>query len=202
MDFKSYFQESFAISAQNLQRLSESKEVLEASMKAAQWIVESQLAGGTLFIGGNGGSAADAQHIAAELVGKLDKDRNPLPAMALTTDSSYLTAVGNDYGYDHVFERQVRGLMKPKDIFLAITTSGNSKNILLALEACRKKGVKSILLSGKSGGAAKERNLADLYIVAPGPHTANIQEAHIAIYHALCFAVEKALIEKGHIQYL
>lgn len=202
MDFKSYFQQSFAASAENLLKLSQSPEVLSSVMTAAEWITESQLQGGTLFTAGNGGSAADAQHIAAELVGKLDKDRNPMPAMALTTDTSYITAVGNDYGYDYVFERQVRGLMKEKDVFLAITTSGNSKNILLALEAARQKKVRTILLTGKNGGKAKEQNLADLYIVAPGAHTANIQEAHIAIYHAICFAVEKSLIESGHIRYL
>lgn len=202
MDLKAYFQESFVASAENISRLAQSKDVLTQVTTAADWIVQSQLQGGTLFTAGNGGSAADAQHIAAELVGKLDRDRNPLPAMALTTDTSYITAVGNDYGYDFIFERQVRGLMKTNDIFLPITTSGNSKNILLALEACRKKGVKTILLTGKNGGKAKEQNLADLYIVAPGSQTALIQEAHIAIYHALCFAVEKTLIERGHIRYL
>ncbi len=201
MNFKAHFEQSFQTSAENIQNLARSSQVLEAVATAADWIVQSQLKGGMLYVAGNGGSAADAQHIAAELVGKLDKDRTPIPAMALTTDTSYLTAVGNDYGYDFIFERQAMGLFKKDDIFLAITTSGSSKNILLALEACRKKGVKSILLTGKTGGKAKEQNLADLFIVAPGAHTAVIQEAHIAIYHALCFAIEKGLIEKGHIKY-
>ncbi|MCX7979134.1 MAG: SIS domain-containing protein, partial [Bdellovibrionaceae bacterium] len=157
--------------------------------------------GGKVLLCGNGGSAADAQHIAAELVAKLDKDRTSLPAVALTVDTSLLTAVGNDYGYEWLFHRQVKGLVRKNDIFLAITTSGNSANILRGLEACREVGATSILLTGKGGGKARAMNLADHYVIAPGDHTAQIQEAHIVIYHSICFMVERALIESGHARY-
>lgn len=202
MDFRAYVTESFQNSARASQMLAESAEVRDAVIKAAEWIIGSYQKGGTLFTAGNGGSAADAQHIAAEMVGKLDKDRTSLPSYAMTVDSSLLTAVGNDYGYDWIFARQVQGLVKAQDIFLGITTSGNSTNIIKALEECRKKGAKSILLTGKDGGKAKAENLADLCIVAPGSNTALIQQNHISIYHALCFMVEKGLIETGHIKYL
>ena len=150
---------------------------------------------------GNGGSAADAQHVAAEMVGKLDKDRTSLPAFAMTVDSSLLTAVGNDYGYDHIFARQVQGLMGSNDIFVGITTSGNSRNILNAMKVCREKKIKSILLTGKTGGEIAREKLADLVLIAPGEHTAAIQECHLVIEHALCFMTEKALIESGHAVY-
>ncbi|HEY8271514.1 MAG TPA: SIS domain-containing protein [Pseudobdellovibrionaceae bacterium] len=201
MDFKAYIRESLEMSAKNMVALSQSAEVLNSFAGAIKTIVESYKKGGCMYIAGNGGSAADAQHISAELVGKLSRDRTPIRAFALTVDSSFLTAVGNDYGYDHIFSRQVMGLMKPEDCFLAITTSGNSNNIITALEACRKLGAKSILLSGKDGGKIKALNLADHYIIAPGSNTANIQEAHIAIYHTLCFMIEKSLIEDGLVKY-
>lgn len=201
MDYKSYIKESFLTSALNIKALSENVEVMSQVAAAAELIVNSYKSGGCLFIAGNGGSAADAQHIAAELVAKLDKDRTALPAYAMTTDTSLLTAIGNDYGYDYCFSRQVKGLVKPKDIFLGITTSGNSGNILKALEACREQGVKSIVLTGKTGGKVKEQGLADHLIIAPGSHTANIQEAHIVIYHTICFMIEKALVESGHVKY-
>ncbi|MGZ3796651.1 MAG: D-sedoheptulose-7-phosphate isomerase, partial [Pseudobdellovibrionaceae bacterium] len=185
----------------NLVALSQSEEVLNNFAGAMETIVGSYKKGGCMYIAGNGGSAADAQHISAELVGKLAQDRTPIRAFALTVDTSFLTAVGNDYGYDHIFSRQVMGLMKPEDTFLAITTSGNSSNIITALEACRKVGAKSILLSGKGGGKIKAMNLADHYLIAPGSSTANIQEAHITIYHTLCFMIEKALIEAGLVKY-
>lgn len=201
MDFKSYIRESFQMAAKNMQAVAESEELLNSFAAATHTIVESYKKGGCLFIAGNGGSAADAQHISAELVGKLSKDRTPIRAFAMTVDTSFLTAVGNDYGYDFIFSRQVTGLMKPEDTFLAISTSGNSANITKALEACRKVGAKSILLSGKDGGKAKSQNLADHYIIAPGSNTANIQEAHIVTYHTLCFMVEKALVEAGIVKY-
>lgn len=201
MDYKAYIRESFQMAAQNTLALSQSEEVLNSFAGAIHTIVESYKKGGCMYIAGNGGSAADAQHIAAELVGKLAKDRTPIRAFAMTVDTSFLTAVGNDYGYDHIFSRQVMGLMKPEDTFLAITTSGNSSNIITALEACRKVGAKSILLSGKDGGKIKAMNLADHYIIAPGSNTANIQEAHIVTYHTLCFMIEKALVEAGLVKY-
>ena len=201
MDRRAYVKSSFQESFETFKILAENADVQAKVVQAADLIIHSYENKGTLFIAGNGGSAADAQHIAAEMVGKLAQDRTPLPAFAMTVDSSLLTAVGNDYGYNEIFSRQVEGLMKPQDVFLGITTSGNSENLLAAFRMCREKGVKSILLSGKEGGEAQKQNLADVVILAPGAHTARIQECHIAIYHTLCFLTEKSLIESGHIQY-
>ena len=199
MSSLNFIKQSLSESAQNLTSLSSHPQLPELMAKASDWICESFRNKGKLLLAGNGGSAADAQHIAAELVAKLSKDRTSIPALSLCVDSSLVTAIGNDYGYDFVFERQLQGLANPQDIFLAITTSGNSKNILKALERCRQMKVKSILLTGFEGGRAKE--LADLTLVAPGTHTAQIQESHVAIYHCLCFLVEKTLIDSGHIKY-
>lgn len=147
--------------------------------------------GGRLYIAGNGGSAADAQHLAAEFVVRLKHDRAPLPAEALTVDSSILTAIGNDYGYDELFARQVAGKMREGDVFLGITTSGKSKNIVRALEQCREMGLTSIVFAGKGGGLAKA--LADYCIVVPGEETGTIQELHIVLAHTLCECVEAEL---------
>jgi D-sedoheptulose 7-phosphate isomerase len=178
---------------------------LNASIDAKKWLIEdiinSQIFedatsevinryknGGRLYIAGNGGSAADAQHLAAEFVSKLAKDRNPLPAEALTVDSSILTAIGNDYGFEKVFSRQIQGKITYKDIFLAITTSGMSPNILEALKMCNEMNVPSILFTGKDGGDAK--SLATYTIIAPGETTAIIQEIHLVMEHTLCQSVE------------
>lgn len=159
--------------------------------RAVAALVAAYRNGGRLYIAGNGGSAADAQHLAAEFVVRLARDRAPLPAEALTVDSSILTAIGNDYGYDQVFSRQVAGKMRQGDFFLGITTSGNSVNIVRALEQCRKMGIASIVFSGKGGGAVKA--LADYCLVAPGSETSTIQELHIVLAHTLCESVEAAL---------
>lgn len=158
---------------------------------ATEQVVRRYREGGRLYIAGNGGSAADAQHLAAEFVSKLARDRAPLPAEALSTDSSILTAIGNDYGFEQVFARQLKGKLTARDIFLGITTSGRSPNILRALEVCREKGVPSILFTGHDGGTAKA--LADYCVIAPGPSTAAIQEMHILLAHSLCECVERAL---------
>lgn len=149
--------------------------------------------GGRLYIAGNGGSAADAQHVAAEFVSKLARDRAPLPAEALTVDTSILTAIGNDYGFDQVFSRQIQGKMTERDMFLGITTSGNSPNILRALETCREMGIPSIVFSGRDGGAA--RAMASFCITASGTTTASIQELHIVLAHSLCECVEQAIFD-------
>jgi D-sedoheptulose 7-phosphate isomerase len=199
-----FLKESFQGSAENLQQLAhgESADQLNQSItKVVSSIVSSYENKGCLYTAGNGGSAADAQHIAAEMLGKLSKDRTPLKAYAMSVDTSFLTAVGNDYGYDFIFSRQVEGMMSPQDIFLGITTSGNSKNLVKAFEMCQKLKIPSVLLSGGTGGIIAERKLADHVILAPGRHTAQIQEAHIAIYHAMCFAIEYALIASGKISY-
>jgi D-sedoheptulose 7-phosphate isomerase len=147
--------------------------------------------GGKLMIAGNGGSAADAQHIAAEFLSRLNFDRNPLPAIALTTDTSVLTAIGNDYGFEHVFERQVRGLGRPGDVFIAISTSGRSPNVLAALRAARKIRVVTVGFSGDG-----EREMAahcDHYLAAPCAETPLIQQIHIVAAHAICGLVERNL---------
>jgi D-sedoheptulose 7-phosphate isomerase len=153
-------------------------------------------AGGRLYIAGNGGSAADAQHLAAEFVSRLARDRAPLPAEALTTDSSILTAIGNDYGFEQVFARQLAAKAGARDVFLGITTSGASPNIVAALAQCKRSGTASIVLSGRGGGAVKA--LADHCIVAPGEATSTIQELHIVLAHTLCESVEAALFFPEH----
>ena len=158
---------------------------------AAELVVARYRAGGRLYIAGNGDSAADAQHLAAEFVSKLARDRAPLAAEALTTDTSILTAIGNDYGYEQVFSRQLAGKASAADVFLGITTSGKSPNILLALQQCRSMGVPSIVLCGHDGGPA--RALADHCLIVPGTATSTIQELHIVLAHTLCEAVEVAI---------
>lgn len=140
---------------------------------------------------GNGGSAADAQHVAAELVNRFQMDRDALPAIALTTDTSILTAIGNDAGYEQVFARQVRALVQPGDVAVGFSTSGNSSNVLNGVLAAREKGGVTIGFTGRSGGQLK--NLVDHCLCAPSDSTPRIQEAHIAIWHAICAAVEQEL---------
>jgi D-sedoheptulose 7-phosphate isomerase len=144
--------------------------------------------GKKVLVAGNGGSAADAQHIAAELSGRFEKERKALPAIALTTDTSAITAIANDYGYNRVFSRQVEALAAPGDLFIGISTSGNSQGILNALESAKIAGCKTLGLSGRDGG--KMNDLCDLNIVIPSDVTARIQEMHILIGHILCKAVD------------
>jgi len=147
--------------------------------------------GGKLLLCGNGGSASDSQHIAAELTGRFLNDRRPLAAVALTTDTSALTSIANDYTFDEVFSRQVMGLGSKGDCLLAISTSGNSRNVLRAAEVARAAGIRVIGLLGRDGGSL--RALCDVAIVVPSATTARIQEAHIFIGHTLCAMVEEAL---------
>lgn len=167
---------------------SASLKMFSASVEA---VIKCYKQGGRIYIAGNGGSAADAQHLAAEFVSKLARDRAPLPAEALTVDSSILTAIGNDYGYVQIFSRQLLGKATSKDVFLGITTSGQSKNILLALEQCKAIGIPSLVFCGRDGGAAKA--LADYAVVVPGIATSTIQELHIVLAHTLCECVEIAM---------
>jgi D-sedoheptulose 7-phosphate isomerase len=164
---------------------------LEPIAAAAKAIVQSLRMGRKLIIFGNGGSAGDAQHIAAEFVGRFQAERRALPAIALTTDTSTITAIGNDYGFDRIFERQVEALGNSGDVALAISTSGNSPNVLRGLEATRELDLFSIGLTGASGGQMKER--ADICVCVPSDSTPRIQEAHILIGHILCRAVEQVL---------
>ncbi len=147
--------------------------------------------GGKILLFGNGGSAADAQHIAAELSGRYKSERRGLPGIALTTDTSVLTAVGNDYGYDRIFDRQVEALANRGDVLIGISTSGNSKNVLRALSLGQNIGCKTIGLSGKDGGAMHD--FCDVNIVVPSDDTPRIQEMHIMIGHIICQAIDDAL---------
>jgi D-sedoheptulose 7-phosphate isomerase len=158
--------------------------------KACLIIVSVLKHGKKVLIAGNGGSAADAQHIAAELSGRFVKERKALPGIALTVDSSALTAIANDYGYNHVFSRQLEALAQPGDLFIGISTSGNSQGILNAFESASKIGCKTLGLSGRDGG--KMNSLCDLNIIVPSEVTARIQEIHILIGHILCKAVDDA----------
>ncbi|RZK82415.1 MAG: SIS domain-containing protein [Pedobacter sp.] len=145
--------------------------------------------GAKVLLAGNGGSAADAQHIAAELTGRFVKERKALPAIALTVDTSAITAISNDYGFERVFARQLEAFANPEDLFIAISTSGNSANIVSALHAAKAIGCKTIGLSGRDGGIMNE--LCDLNIVIPEDNTASIQEMHILIGHIFCKAVDQ-----------
>ena len=157
-------------------------------------ITHSMRAGGKLLLAGNGGSAGDAQHVAAEFTGRMLYDRDPLPALALTTDTSALTAIGNDYGYEKVFERQVRALGREGDVLLASSTSGNSPSILLALDAARAQGMATLGFTGSGGGRMADR--ADLLLRAPTDWTPVIQQIHITAAHVICSLVERAIYPK------
>lgn len=187
--------------SQNLKVLQDASSLHDEFVKMMDLLVDTYKKGGALFVAGNGGSAADAQHFVAELVVKLAKDRTPIKAFALTVDTSILTATGNDFSYDDIFSRQVEGLMTSKDVFMGITTSGNSPNILKSFAMCKKIGAKSILLSGKDGGKAVKESMADINLIAPGPNTARIQEVHEILYHTICLALEKRLVEEGIVSY-
>ncbi len=163
---------------------------LRAIENAADILIKAYKAGGKSLWAGNGGSAADSQHMAAELVNKFRMDRPGLPAMALTVDSSILTSVGNDYGYENVFSRQIEACGRPGDVFVGISTSGNSMNLVRALEKCREKGIVSIALVGES---PCRMDAYDIVIHVPSDETPRIQECHTLIGHILCDMVEKAM---------
>ena len=167
--------------------ISLSKKIEESS----DVIAKSLLSGGTIFWCGNGGSAADSQHIAAEFVGRFKKNRKPLRSIALTTDSSVLTCIANDYSYEEIFSRQLSGLGRDGDTLVVITTSGESKNIKQVLLQAKKMKIKTIALLGKKGGACKD--YADIPLIIQSDTTARIQEIHILIEHLLCELVEKKL---------
>ena len=166
--------------------------------QCVQTLIETLNGGGKILTMGNGGSAADAQHLAAEFVGRFLLERKALPAIALTTDTSILTAIGNDYGYDEVFKRQVEALAGPADVVIGISTSGNSVNVEKAMQSAREKGCRTIGFLGRDGGRIAA--LCDVALTVPVQHTPHIQEAHLVIIHILCDLVEQALFvpsEKG-----
>jgi len=159
--------------------------------RAAREITATVKRGGTVLICGNGGSAADSQHFAAELTGRFQRERRALPAVALTTDTSSLTALANDYGFDIVFERQVEALGRRRDLLVAISTSGRSPNVLKAVRRAKRIGMRTIGLTGRDGGTLAR--VADLPLIMPASSTARIQECHICVIHILCELVERDL---------
>jgi len=162
-----------------------------AVAEAAEAVIQCLETGGTVFFCGNGGSAADSQHLAAEFSGRFQIERAPLAAMALSTNTSALTAIGNDYGYDHVFSRQLEGLGTPGDVLIAISTSGGAKSVHRAVAIARRLGMTTIAMTGAKGGAFA--SACDVALVTPSDVTSHIQEGHIAMGHALCLIVEKAI---------
>lgn len=172
------------------------RELTPLIAEMAMLLTDTFRSGGKLMVMGNGGSAADSQHFAAEIVSRFRMERPGLPAIALSTDTSILTAIGNDYGFDVVFRRQVEALAKPGDMVVGISTSGNSTNVKMALELAREKGCRTIALLGRDGGSIK--GVSDLALVVPSNDTPQIQEGHIAIIHIVCDLVEKGMFgEEG-----
>ena len=162
---------------------------------AAQILLNCITSGGKVLACGNGGSAGDAQHFAAELVGRFERERPGLPAISLATDTSILTAVGNDYGYQQVFSKQVQALGQPGDVLLAISTSGNSGNVIAAIEAAHEKDMAVIALTGKGGGRIGAMlSDRDMHICVPHDRTARIQEVHLLVIHCLCDAIDVSLL--------
>jgi D-sedoheptulose 7-phosphate isomerase len=178
------FSEHLKTSKATLESIGSSLEI------AANLCIDSLKNDGKILIFGNGGSAADAQHIAAELVGRYKVERRGLPAIALTTDTSALTAIGNDYGYEHVFERQVEALANKDDVVIGISTSGSSDNVISALKLAKERGCKTIGLSGRDGGDMN--TLCNVNLVVPAEDTPRIQEMHIVIGHTVCHLIDLA----------
>ncbi|MEZ8356730.1 MULTISPECIES: SIS domain-containing protein [Vibrio] len=184
----SYLNKSISVK----QKLISSNEVLAQVSKVADLIIEAYRNGNKVIIAGNGGSAADAQHIAAEFVSRFFFDRPGLPALALTTDTSMLTAIGNDYGFDKLFARQLQAQSRSGDIFIGISTSGNSENIINAMNLTKDLGVTSVALCGESG---KLKDMVDYSINVPSTVTPYIQECHICIGHMICAIVEEVIFK-------
>ncbi len=178
-----------AQSIATMTRVLRDESIHAAVVSAAHIITDALKAGHKLLVCGNGGSAADAQHLVAEFVARLTVDRPALRAVALTTDTSILTAIGNDHSYDNIFERQVEALGQPGDVLLAISTSGNSKNCVKALNQAKQLGVRTLAFTGNQGGAM--RDLAEINVIIPSQTTMNIQECHLALEHILCMLVER-----------
>lgn len=188
MERLNFFQKHISSSIETKQALLTNDSVLQNILKTSELCLEAYKRGNKVILAGNGGSAADSQHIAAEFVSRFEFDRPGLPALALTTDTSILTAIGNDYGFEKLFARQIEANGQPGDIFIGISTSGNSKNILAALAIAKAKGIKAIGLAG-SGGVIEHH--CDICIQVPSTHTPRIQESHILIGHMICAFVEE-----------
>jgi D-sedoheptulose 7-phosphate isomerase len=183
--------EHFRRSCETLDRAASDGAMMQAMIRATEAMAAALRSGNKILVAGNGGSAADAQHIAGEFLSRLNFDRNPLPAIALTTDTSVLTAIGNDYGFEHVFERQVRGLAHKGDVLLAISTSGRSPNILAGLRAAQAAGATTVGFTGM--GDSPMVALCDICLQAPSDSTPLIQQIHIVAAHAICGRIEQEL---------
>ena len=183
-------EKTFADHDQAIQSLKSSFKLLQ---RMADMLIGSLRAGGKVLIFGNGGSAADAQHIAGEFLGRFRRERPAFAALALSTDTSTITAIGNDYSFDQIFSRQVQGLIRPEDVAWGLSTSGDSANVVLALQAAHDRGAKTLAFSGGDGG--RMAKVADLSLVISAEQTARIQEGHQLAYHILCDLVESALAE-------
>ena len=187
---RAHFEESIAAKRQTVEVLA------EPTAEAAMMLIECLMNDGKILVCGNGGSAADAQHFAAELTGRFEKERMELAAIALTTDTSALTAIGNDYGFDHIFSKQVRALGRAGDVLVGISTSGNSGNVIEAIQAAHQNGMKVIALTGRDGGKiAQMLQEGDVLLNVPYPRTARIQEVHILLIHAMCDCIDTMLTE-------
>lgn len=192
---KAYIKDQIKKSYETKQAIYDNEGLLNKIEELARRCVELYRGDKKTILAGNGGSAADAQHIAAELVGRYGFDRPSIPSLALTTDTSNLTAIGNDYGYDKVFSRQLEGMGQENDIFIGISTSGNSVNIITAFESAKKKNIFTVALTGRDGGKMAE--MADIALVVPSNSTPRIQESHILIGHILCDIIEQEIFGNG-----
>jgi D-sedoheptulose 7-phosphate isomerase len=181
----------FRRSREVVERAAADATFVSSVIAAAGHVAQSMKSGGKLLLAGNGGSAADAQHIATEFISRFVSDRAPLPAIALTTDTSALTAIGNDYGFEHLFERQIRGLGRKGDVFIAISTSGKSPNVIAGLKAARELGL--VTVGFTKAAPTPMRELCDIVVGAPSDETALIQQIHITAAHAICGLVEGEL---------
>ena len=183
--------------AESIQAKQQAAQVLaQPTAQAAELLFNALANDGKFLICGNGGSAADAQHFAAEMTGRFEKERMELAAIALTTDTSALTAIGNDYGFEHIFSKQVRALGRPGDVLLGISTSGNSGNVIEAIKAAHERDMRILAFTGRDGGkiAAMLKD-NDILLNVPHPRTARIQENHIVLVHALCDCIDTVLME-------
>lgn len=193
MDLTDLMNSHFNDSIEALQR--SAQELSEPLATAVEILFATLANNGKILACGNGGSAADAQHFIAELVGRFERDRLPLAGIALNTDTSILTAVGNDYGFDHVFERQVAALGQPGDVLVAISTSGNSRNVIKAIQMAHERDMIVIALTGKRGGdIAQFLSESDIHLCVPHSRTMRIQEVHILLLHALCDGIDALLL--------
>lgn len=192
---RNYIKDQIKKSYETKQDIYNNEDLLNKIEKTSKLCVELYKKGNKTILAGNGGSAADAQHIAAEMVGRYGFDRPSLPSLALTTDTSALTAIGNDYGYDKVFSRQLEGMGQDDDLFIGISTSGNSKNIVNAFNSAKKKNITTVALVGRDGGDMAK--IADIALIVPSDSTPRIQESHILIGHIICDIIEKEMFGDG-----